>query len=359
MKKRILAVVSAMAVMAVSAFGCGSSSKDYSKNVTVGNYIGLEVTAIDTSVSDEELDETLASLFRDTVEDGDVINLDFDGYINGETFEGGSSDEDGYDLEIGSGALIDGFEDGLIGAKVGEEVSLDLTFPEEDYDEEFAGKDVTFVCVVNSIYGVYAPELTLEYVTENTDYTTIDEYKEYIRSQLIAEKEYNAESEQFTEILEKVMANCEVKKYPSDLLKAYREEAEAYFDSLIEQYNYYYYMYTGTTLSKEDMLTTLGYTQEDIDTAVEEASKDNAKSAMVFHVIADKEGIVLTEEEFEEALAQYMVDTGYETAEEFYEAYNYSEEVFKEDLLFDKVMDFIMENAVEVPATTTDDTTTE
>ncbi len=355
MKKRILAVVSAMAVMAVSAFGCGSSSKDYSKNVTVGNYIGLEVTAIDTSVSDEELDETLALLFRDTVEDGDVINLDFVGYINGETFEGGSSAEGGYDLEIGSGALIDGFEEGLVGAKVGEEVSLDLTFP-ENYDEEFAGKDVTFVCVVNSIYGVYAPKLTLEYVTENTDYTTIDEYKEYIRGELIAQKEYNAESAQFSEALDKLLANCEVKKYPSDLVKAYREEAEAYFDSLILQYNYYYYMYAGTTLSREDMLTTLGYTQEDIDMAVEGASKENAKSAMVFHVIADKESIALTEEEFEEALAQYMVDTGYETAEEFYEAYSYTEELFREDLLFDKVMDFIMENAVEVPAA---ETTTE
>ena len=356
MKKRILAVISAMAVMMVSAFGCSGSSKDYSKNVTVGNYIGLEVTAIDTSVSDEELNETIASLFRDTVEDGDVINLDFDGYINGEAFEGGTSDGEGYDLEIGSGAFIPGFEDGLIGVKVGEEISLDLTFPTEDYDEEFAGKDVTFVCVVNSIHNVYADELTLEYVTENTDYTTIDEYKEYLRSELIAEKEYNAESEQFSELLDKLMAGCEVKKYPSDLIKVYREEAEAYFDSLIEQYNYYYYMYTGTTLSKEDMLSTLGYTQDDIDTAIEEASKENTKSAMVFHVIADKEGIALTEEEFEEALAQYMTNTGYETAEEFYEAYNYSEEFFKEDLLFDKVMDFIMENAVEVPAA---ETTTE
>ncbi|MBO5228169.1 MAG: hypothetical protein J6B39_04160, partial [Lachnospiraceae bacterium] len=188
------------------------------------------------------------------------------------------------------------------------------------------------------------------FVTEKTDFTTITEYKESVRSDMIAEKEYNAQSEQFTELLDKVMANCEVKKYPDDLYNTYLEEAKAYFDSLIMQYNYYYYMYTGATLSTEDMLTTLGYTQEDIDSSCDEAAKENTKSAMVFHVIADKEGITLTQEEFESSLAQYMTDTGMETPEEFYEAYSYTEELFKDDLLFDKVMEFILDSAVKVPA---------
>lgn len=352
MKKRFLAVVAAVSMLAVSAFGCNkgsSSGTDYSEYVTVGEYKGVEVTDIDTSVSDEELNEKLQSMFKEVVEKGDVVNLSFDGYINGETFEGGSTDEDGYDLEIGSGAFIDGFEDGLIGVKVGEEVSLDLKFPEE-YNEAYAGKDVTFVCKVNSIYGVEAAELNEAFVKEKTDYTTVDEYKESIRAQMIEEKVYSAESEQFSELLDKVMAGCEVKKYPEDMLKVYREEAKAYFDSLILQYNYYYYMYTGTTLSNEDMLKTLGYTQEDIDTSCEEAAKENTKSAMVFHVIADNEGITLTEAEFEEALAQYITDTGVDTAEEFYETYSYTEELFREDLLFDKVMNFILDNAVKVPA---------
>lgn len=351
MKKRFLAVVAAVSMMAVAAFGCGkgSSGTDYSKYVTVGEYKGIEVTDIDTSVSDDELNAKIATMFREVVEKGDVVNLDFDGYINGETFEGGSTDEDGYDLEIGSGAFIDGFEDGLIGVKVGEEVSLDLKFP-EDYNEAYAGKDVTFVCKVNSIYGVEAAELNEAFVTEKTDFTTIAEYKESVRSDMIAEKEYNAQSEQFTELLDKVMANCEVKKYPDDLYKTYLDEAKAYFDSLIMQYNYYYYMYTGATLSTEDMLTTLGYTQEDIDSSCDEAAKENTKSAMVFHVIADKEGITLTQEEFESSLAQYMTDTGMETPEEFYEAYSYTEELFKDDLLFDKVMEFILDSAVKVPA---------
>jgi len=352
MKKRILAVVAAVSMMAVSAFGCGNGKTDYSKYVTVGDYKGIEITAVDTSVSDDELNEALTEMFRDIVEEGDVVNLSFDGYIDGETFEGGSTDEDGYDLEIGSGAFIDGFEDGLIGVKVGEEVSLDLKFP-EDYDDAYAGKDVTFVCKVNSIYGVEGAELNLEFVTENTDYTTVDEYKESVRSDMIAQKEYNAESAQYSELLEKLLENCEVKKYPQNLLDRYHKEAVEYFDSLILQYNYYYYMYSGATLSTEDMLKTLGYTQEDIDTACDEASKENAKSAMIFFVIADKENIAISQEEFEESLAQYMTDTGYETAEEFYEAYSYTEEVFRDDLLFDKVMDFIFENAVKVPASET------
>ena len=133
MKKRLLAIFAAVAVMATGVIGCGGSA-DYSKCITVGEYKGLEVTAIDTSVSDEELQKELDFMFHVDVRDGDYINLDFTGYVDGETFEGGSTDGKGYDLSIGSDSFIEGFEDGLIGTKVGETVSLDLKFP-DNYDE--------------------------------------------------------------------------------------------------------------------------------------------------------------------------------------------------------------------------------
>lgn len=350
MKKRIMAVVTAAVMMAAAATGCGSASKDYRKYVKVGQYKGIEVAAIDTAVSDEELTQELANMFHDTVQEGDTVNIDFAGYLNGEAFEGGTAT--GYNLTIGSGSFIDGFEDGLIGKKIGEEVSLNLTFP-EDYEnsEELRGKAVVFECKINSISNITDTELTLDYVVNNTSYTNIADYKESVRNDMIAANEEAAKSTQYQECYSKVMENCSLVKegsYPKDLLEKYEQEAKDYFDLMLQQYAYYYYLYTGTTIANEDLITMLGYTQEDIDQACKDAGKENAMSAMVFHIIAEDEGITVSQAEFEESLAQYISDTGSESAEDFYKTYNYTEDSFREDLLFDKVMDFILDNVVIV-----------
>ena len=352
MKKRLLAIFAAIAVMAIGAVGCGKT--DYSKCITVGNYIGIEVTAMDASISEEELQAELDFLFHVDVRDGDYINLDFTGYVDGETFEGGSTDGAGYDLSIGSGTFIDGFEEGLIGAKVGETVSLNLTFP-DDYSEELGGKAVVFDCTINEIYyttGV--AELTEEFVKENTEYTTVEEYKESVRAELAAYKESEVKSTQYSELYEQLLAMCEVKKYPKDLLEENIQEAEAYYDSLIEYYTQLAYYYYGQSLTRDEVLALLGTTQEALDEEIQNTAYDSAKSIMLMTVIAEKEGIVLSEEEFQSDLAGYIEQAGVASATEFYEQTGYTEELLRQDCLFDNVLEFVMENAKFVEKTTTE-----
>ena len=353
MKKRLFAILAAVAVMAVGIVGCGGSD-DYSKCITLGEYKGIEIAAIDTSVSDEELQEELDFLFRVDVRDGDYINLDFTGYVDGETFEGGSTNGEGYDLSIGSGTFIDGFEEGLIGYKVGDNVSLDLTFP-DNYTGDLAGKDVTFDCTINEIYytaGV--AELTEKFVTENTEYTTVEEYKESIRAELVAYKEEEAQSTQYSELYQKVLEGCEVKKYPKELLEKHTADAEEYYNSMIDYYIQMYYIYYQTTFTKEQILTMLGTTQEEFDEEIKQTGYDSAKSVMVMSVIADKEGITLSDSEFEADLAGYIEQSGAESAEDFYEQTGYTEETLRQDCLFDNVLEFLMENAKFVEETTTE-----
>ena len=155
MKKQIGAVVLA-GVMMLSLTGCGSNekAKKYSKYVELGDYKGIEYTMDVAEVTDDQVNQQIDSFLDGlaeteevtdrAVEDGDTVNIDFTGTKDGEEFEGGSSE--GYDLVIGSGSFIDGFEDGLIGHEIGDEVSLDLTFPEEyPQNEDLAGQDVVKV----------------------------------------------------------------------------------------------------------------------------------------------------------------------------------------------------------------------
>lgn len=350
MKKRLLAIVAAVAVMAMGAIGCGDST-DYSKCITLGEYKGIEVTAIDTSVSDEELKEELDFLFHVDVRDGDYINLDFTGYVDGKTFEDGSTDGKGYDLSIGSGTFIDGFETGLIGTKVGESVSLDLKFP-DNYEGDLAGKDVTFECTVNEIYYTTGEaELTEKFVTEKTEYKTVEEYKESVRAELVAYKEEEAKSAQFTELYAQLLEKCEVKKYPKKLLEENMKEAQSYYDSMIEYYTQMALIYYGQSLTKEQVLTMLGTTQEKLDEEIKNTAYDSTKSVMLMTVIAEKEGIVLSEEEFQSDLAGYIEKANVDSAAAFYEQSGYTEELLRQDCLFDNVLEFVMENAKLVEKT--------
>ncbi len=351
MKKRLLAIFAAVAVMATAVIGCGGSD-DYSKCITLGEYMGVEVTAIDTSVSDEELQEELDFLFHVDVRDGDYINLDFTGYVDGKTFEGGSTDGKGYDLSIGSGTFIEGFEDGLIGTKVGEKVSLNLKFP-ENYGGDLSGKDVVFDCTINEIYYTTGEaELTEKFVTENTEYKTVDEYKESVRAELVAYKEEEAKSVQFSELYQTILEDCKVKKYPKKLLEEHTKDAEEYYNSMVEYYIQMYYAYYGQSFTKEQIFGLLGTTQEEFDKEIKTTGEESAKSVMIMSVIADKEGITLSDAEFEEDLAKYIEQMGAESADDFYKQTGYTEEALRQDCLFDNVLEYLMENAKFVEKTT-------
>lgn len=176
--------------------GCGAkdeaktaTASDAKAGIVLGEYKNVPVTVVKPSVSDEELDARIETVLGgyatwDAVdraaEEGDRVNIDYKGLKDGVAFEGGTAE--GYNLVLGSGSFIDGFEDGLIGAAAGEQRNLNLTFPENYQSEELAGQDVVFEVTVNEVAEKHTPELTEAFVAENfPDLGTVDAYKEDLR----------------------------------------------------------------------------------------------------------------------------------------------------------------------------------
>ena len=192
--------------------------------VELGEYKGLTVEVSPTTVTDEEVlkqiranagSDILEEVTEGTVEEGDTANIDYEGKLDGEAFDGGTAKDT--DLEIGSGTFIPGFEDGLIGVKIGDTVDLPLTFP-ENYTEELAGKDVVFTVTVNSVKRM--PELTDDLVNQITDgeYTDVDSYKESVRKDLEDAKVASRPSEINNSLLTQIAATSTIKEYPQELV---------------------------------------------------------------------------------------------------------------------------------------------
>ena len=349
MKKRIGAFLLAGAML-LSMTGCGNNkAKEYSKYVELGEYKGIEYTKVVPEVTEDdiqaEIDTFLSGLstkeeVKDrAVEDGDIVNIDFVGSMDGEEFEGGYAE--GHDLTIGSNSFIDGFESGLIGHEIGEEVTLDLVFPDPyENNPDYAGKDVTFAVTINSISVTVTPELTDAIVKENTDYDTIDAYKDSIKESLETENASNAEAQAQSDIFNQVVKNskvngfdeAEVKRLVDEEFKGFKETASSY-----ESYGYGY----------EDVLAMNGYENEkQLKEGITEYVKNYLTQKMVLYMIADKEGITVTSEEVSELVKEYMTTYGVQTEEEVYSYFG--DDYFELSLMSEKVMAFLVENAVLV-----------
>lgn len=358
MKKQRIAAAILAGVMVLSLTACGTDkTKSYSKYVKLGEYKGIEYTKDVAEVTDDDVQSRLDSFVNGlteknevkegTVKDGDVVNIDFVGTKDGEKFDGGEAE--GYELTIGSHSFIDGFEDGLIGKNIGEEVSLDLTFPEDYQNSDLAGAAVNFAVTINSVIESTTPKLTDALVKDNTEYDTIDAYKEALRAEISADNEKQAEQSAQQSVFDKVVENCEITGYEESEVKKLVDEEFENFQKQADNYGY----------SLEDMMKMYGYNSEDeLKEGINEYVKNYLKQKMVMYAIAKKEGIKVTKEESEEKLNEYMENYGIKTKEEAYEYYG--EEFFEVSILSGKVMDFLMENAKLVDhIDETEDTTAE
>ena len=187
--------------------------------VKLGDYKGLKVEKAAAEVSDEDVEKQLKN-FQDrqgkmveapegaAVEDGDFTTLDFEGFVDGEAFEGGKGQD--YPLQIGSGSFIPGFEEQLVGAKVGEEKEVKVKFPEEYHSAELAGKDAMFKCTVRSIKHKELPEIDDELAKKVSTFQTLDELKADIRKNLLENAEKKAENDQKTAVIEQATENITV-----------------------------------------------------------------------------------------------------------------------------------------------------
>lgn len=387
MMKRFLKLGTLCLGMAVLLCACGSSSKEESETasetagetaqseaaetedtsyyafnydvdsmVALGEYKGLTYTIMDTAVTDAEITAEIDNILiahatkeqitDRAVEDGDTVNIDYEGLLDGEAFAGGSAQ--GASLIIGSGSYIDGFETGLIGVQPGEEVALNLTFPDPyQTNPDLAGKDVVFNVTVNYIEGDdIIPELDDIFV-ENLgldDVKTVDEYREYIMSQLQDSKEYEAESNKQMELFQKAVENAEVKEFPEELVEQYKQEYISYYQQ--------YATYFGMELA--DFLTQyMDQTEEEFYQDAEEYGKEVTGNMLIVCAIARAEGID-ADELYEAKAREYAEESGYTDAATL-EA-DYGKNYLKQLIINDEVIKVLEEAAQGIPAAETGET---
>lgn len=351
MKRKAL-IMSALVLCVITVLGlssCGTdvSYDDYdlSKYIKVGEYKGLEVASYSISVTDDEVETAIQSALEDAatdqeldkktaIADGDTVNIDYVGKLDGKEFDGGSAE--GYDLTIGSGSFIEGFESGLIGKKVGDKTDLELTFPDDYSSEDLQGKDVVFTVKINSATRKEVPELDDDFVKNTTDFETVDEYRADMEKQLYDEKEDEAINNQKTTLWSELLENVEVKKYPERELDYYIEFNSEQIDTMAKEYD----------MTRDELLAAYDFGDEDEFAATnEDSSKQRVKQEMVIEYIAQKEGLEYTDKE-KKALIKNYENAGYDEKTIKTQTGRTMDEYVDMELLYGKVLDFLLDNAV-------------
>lgn len=268
---------------------------DVNSAVTVADYQNHVVPMSEVAATEEEvqsdIDATLESnqiLSGDAtkaVADGDKVNIDYVGTIDGVEFEGGNSNGEGSDLTIGSGQFIDNFEEQLIGHNPGEEMTVNVTFPEDYQNADLAGKAAAFAVTINGIY--VTPELTDDFVAENlSEYaTTADEYRAYVEDKFY--------KEHLTDYIETyIKDNSTVNSYPSKYVKNLKETLKYQDEMNVEYYNQMYQQYTGSAMY-DTVYDMAGQSWFDYEKSLKERAQDAAKEAMVYQSIFQKAGLTI------------------------------------------------------------------
>ena len=352
MKKSVM--LSALLVCSAVLFaGCGTKGESESGMVTyasgevvLGEYKGITYKDTLEEVTDKEIeDETNKALFESKgkdkeitdrpVETGDIVNIDYEGFVDGVAFENGKDEK--FDLTIGSNQFIKGFEEGLIGASKGAEVEVNVTFPDPYQNPDLAGKDAVFKVKVNSIKQIEYPELTDELVAKETDSKTVEEYKENMRQELMDEKKEQADKEKSSEVMMKVIENATFKNDLTKEIEAYKEIEKQYWENLA-QANY------GTD-AKSYFQQAMGYDEAKYEEFIKTISTNTVKQQKVLNAVVEAEALTLTDEEYTKGLEQYMAQSQYENKEEFLKQIG-GEEKLKNVLLLNKAQEFITNNAV-------------
>lgn len=309
---------------------------DVEKCVTLGDYKGVTVEKTIQSVTDEdvqnEIDNALANYpveVDQAAKEGDTVNIDYVGKIDGEEFDGGS--DQGADLKLGSGKFIDGFEDGLIGARKGETRTLNLTFT-EDYTQDLAGKAVEFTVTVNAVKEPLS-EPTDQWVADNIEgYDNIADYKAGIRSEQEESNEQTAENQVRYAAWTQVIDNCTINEYPETLVEVGKK--------LYEQQVETYAKYAGMEL--DAYIESSGLTQEEYQSNMEEYGKNVAAQALVCQAICDKEGFAIGDDDYQKALQDMLTEYGC-TEDELIQTYG--QDNVEQSIMLNRVSNLILENA--------------
>ena len=380
MKKKLAILLLAIGILGMAA-GCGKDKEESKKTedskqaeesltneeghvvavdveniedyVKLGEYKNLEVSEQPKpEVTEEVLENNIHYLLLNNykpvevtedraVQQDDTVNIDYTGYMDGKEFEGGA--DTGADLRIGSGGFIAGFEDGLVGHKKGEEVTLDLTFPDPyKMNPDFSGKAVQFKVKINKISA--PPTLSDEWVAANTDFKTVEEFrnaqKEAIQTSLDSDYDTKVKSDLFA----LVVKNSEIIKYPEDLMKKAKVKVR-------EQLDMMYQSQAGITL--DDYIKQQGITEKETEKALEESAQQYLTQNLIVQAILEKEGIEFTEKDYTEEKEEYAISAGFPdvaTMESYADA-----KTIKENVLWEAACEIIQSTATITEETSTEE----
>lgn len=313
--------------------------------VTLGQYKGIKVEKSDLDVTEEEITAEIdrerdknartVEITDRTVQDGDIATIDFEGFMDGEAFEGGKGSD--YPLTIGSHAFIPGFEEALIGAGLDEEMDVNVTFPEDYQAEELAGKPAVFKCTVKRLQEKQLPELDDDFVGEISEESdTVEEYKEEIRKKLEGRKAEAARAKKEEAVVDAIIADAQM-DIPQPMIDTQqRQMVQDYAQRL---------QYQG--ISFEQYMQFTGMTRQQFMDRVKPQVMKRIQSRLILEAVAAAENITASEEEIEEELRKmseaYKMDP--EKVEEMLG--EDGREQVSEDICVRKAVDFVVENAVE------------
>jgi trigger factor len=309
--------------------------------VQLGDYKGLEIEKQNAELTDEEVQESidhqlghLAEMVvkeDGAIEDGDTVNIDFDGYVDGEQFEGGQAE--GYDLEIGSGMFIPGFEEQLIGAKTGEEKDVTVTFPEEYHAEELAGKEATFKTKVNEVKAKEVPELTDEIANElDSEANSVDEFKENTRKRLAEQKETDAENAQKEEAINKAANNATI-DIPEAMVNTELDRMVQEFGQRMQQQG----------LNLETYFQISGQDESQLREQMKDDAQERVKTNLTLTAIADAENVEVSDEDIDKELEKMSGQFNI-SVEDIKQTLG-NTDIVKNDVRIQKVIDLLVDEA--------------
>ena len=315
--------------------------------VALGDYKGVEVEKSVIEVSEEEVDKEvdkerennsrMIDVDDRAVEKGDIIKLDFEGFVDGEAFQGGKAED--YSLTIGSGSFIPGFEDQLIGAKIGEEKEVNVTFPEEYHEASLKGKPAVFKCTVKEIKVKELPAADDEFAKDVSEFDTLAEYKDDIRSKLVEKKEAQAKREKQNKAVDKAVANAQMEIPDAMVTEQVRRMADDFARRLQSQ-----------GLTVEQYMQFTGMTADKLLEQMRPEALKRIQNSLVLEAVAKAENIEIgddkVKEEIEKMAAAYKME-----ADKVNELIGEAErEQMKADLAIQAAVELIADAAVEVEA---------
>lgn len=324
-------------------------SVEIKPEVVLGDYKGLEIEAVPDEVSDEMIENEIdkqrhlnarhINIDDRAAEDGDKVNIDFEGKVDGVAFEGGSAEDQ--ELELGSGSFIPGFEEGIVGHEIGETFDIDVKFPEDYFNEDLKGKDAVFTITLKSIAVEELPEVDDEFIKDISEFDTVDEYKADLKKQKTEEVEANAKNIRMDRALEAAAANAKVDVPEVMVNNAIDEQIRSMDNNMRSQ-----------GLQLEQYLQMLGQSLDDFKDSMRPDAEKEVLKSLVLEAIVEAEKFEISDDEVE-AYAREMSERYFKGDEDKQEEMiktmmESNKDLMKSDLERKKAVELLVDNAKEV-----------